>query len=128
MSKVNFKAELQGSDFTIKVKVDLIEFKEDNINYIYCPALNLYGYDHTKELARESFNTVLKEYFRYTTNKNTFEKDLKKLGWKVKGGKNPIYKTPDLNKLLVDNEEFVDIINNHDYSKVSQEVEVPVNA
>ncbi len=127
MAKALFDAEFKGNGLRIKIVVDLIEFSEEGVFYVYCPSLNLYGYDKTQALARSSFNHVLKEYFRYTTNKKTLEKDLKKNGWSIKKGKNPVYKTPDLSKLLRDNEEFVDIINTHDYKKYSKELSLPVN-
>ena len=53
----------------IEVKVDLVEFEDDDIHYVYSPALELIGYGNTHEEAKESWNTVLEEYFQYGIEK-----------------------------------------------------------
>jgi predicted RNase H-like HicB family nuclease len=108
----------------IEVNVDLIEYEEDCIFYVYCPPLDLIGYGSTQTEARASWEIVLEEYFRYTLNKNTLVKDLESRGWCVKE-KNSQFKPPTLSWMLQHNEQLGDVYNNHNFQKVSLPISMP---
>jgi len=55
----------------IKYRLPVIIFKDQNNKIFYCPSLDISGYGATENDAYLSFQVVLKEYFRYTTNKGT---------------------------------------------------------
>jgi len=55
----------------IKYRLPVIIFKDQNNRIFYCPSLDISGYGATENDAYLSFQEVLKEYFRYTTNKGT---------------------------------------------------------
>ena len=62
----------------------------------YCPELDLAGYDHGEDAAKQSFNFVLEEYLKYVLSNGTLEEDLLSHGWrKYKNGKliEPSYKS-----------------------------------
>ena len=100
------------------MKLSLIVFKDDNIYNIYCPALNLCGCGYTENEAHESFNIVLDEYIKYTTENKTLIADLKSLGWKIKeNGKKLI--PPKMSELLQINNDLDDIFNKYDFNKYS---------
>lgn len=109
----------------IEVKVDLIEYEEDCIFYVYCPPLDLIGYGSSQKEARASWETVLEEYFRYTLNKNTLVKDLESRGWYLKG-KNSQFKPPTLSWMLQHNEQLSEVYNNHNFQKVSLPISMPL--
>ena len=123
------KKRTQGSYRSKKESVDfefsLIAYKEENLDVVYCPALDLFGYGKTEREAEKSFSVALGEYIRYTLNKNTFIKDLKKHGWKISGRK---FSAPPLGAMLKDNDYFHRIFNDKDYSKYNETVSVPVYA
>lgn len=130
MAKLRYEAVYDVSkNEKLQILVSLYEFQEKNMFYIYCAPLDLYGYGINEVDARNSFNIVLAEFFKYTINKKTFEKELTRLGWKItKSRRKPAYVAPDIEKLLIDNEEFQDILQNKDYKKTSQKIEIPVLA
>jgi predicted RNase H-like HicB family nuclease len=107
----------------IEVKVDLIEYEEDGIYYVYSPAFDLIGYGTTAQEARNSWEVVLEEYFSYTLNKHTLVKDLETRGWKIKNRTK--FTTPTLSWMLQNNDQLTDIYNNHNFKKVTQPITVP---
>lgn len=114
-----------GGRNMVKCKLPIIIFEEDNCYIFYCPALDLSGYGKTEPEASNSFNEVLSEYFRYTTNKGTLTEDLKKLGWTIRKKINKRASPPSLGKLLETNKDFSRIFNNHDFRKTDKEVRIP---
>ena len=100
------------------MKLSLFVFKDENIYNIYCPTLNLVGCGYTENEAHESFNIVLDEYIRYTTEHQTLIADLKQNGWKIKdNGKKLI--PPKMSELLQRDNELDKIFNNYDFNKYS---------
>ena len=126
--RLNFKAEFSNKNSTVKTELALISFEEDNMFFIYCPALDLTGYGNDENAAKDSFSQTLKMYLDYTTNKKTLSKDLELHGWIVKGNKKP--KAPDFDFLFRNNEQFKSIVNNKDFSKYKEQIYLPecVNA
>ena len=119
--KGSFKSNKQNLNF----EFSLVAYEEGKLHVVYCPALDLFGYGKTEREAERSFSTVLEEHIRYTTNKNTFLKDLKQHGWKVSGKK---YSAPSLGQMLKENDQFSDIFNHKDYFKYNKTVSVPAFA
>ncbi len=65
----------------MKIGLTLFSFEEDKIHYVYSPALDIIGYGNNFEEAEKSFQYTLDEFLRYTTKKQTFLGELKRLGW-----------------------------------------------
>ncbi|MBI3720027.1 MAG: hypothetical protein HY252_15700 [Sphingobacteriales bacterium] len=84
------KAKSPGAIQKMKLQLPVIAFIEDNVNMLYCPALDLTGYGNNEREAQKSFETVLAEYLQYTTTKGTLLADLKKLGWNFKKTKKAV--------------------------------------
>lgn len=110
-----------------QIELALFEFSEAGLKYVYTPALNIYGYGRTATQARASFDITVKQFLNYTIKKGTFKTELNKLGWEVSTSKkNPKLIAPKIEKMLVDNEEFSDILRNKNLKKYSTTIEVPV--
>ncbi len=121
MSTLQLKANMDFVNGKYLVGLSLVEFQEDNVTIIYSPALDLsgYGYDHSE--AKNSFIEALHEFFQYTSNKNTLDTVLKKLGWNIKGSKKkPKFNPPKDSELVALNPMYSEIVNNKNY-KVSRE-------
>lgn len=73
--------------------------KDDNVFYLFSPALNITGYGQTEIEAEESFKVILGEYISYTTNKKTLYKDLEAHGWLV-NSKHRRVKAPTVRELF----------------------------
>jgi hypothetical protein len=108
----------------IEVKVDLVEYEEDGIHYVYSPAFDLIGYGKTQQEARESWEIVLAEYFSYTLNKKTLIKDLESRGWNIKTKRE--YVSPSFTWMLQNNDQLSDIYNNHNFRKITKPISVPL--
>ena len=67
----------------INVKLSLIEFEEDGLYFVYSPALDLTGYGATEKDARDSYDIAMEEFLKYTANKASINKELRRLGWTV---------------------------------------------
>lgn len=109
----------------IEVNVDLIEYLEDDIFFVFSPALDLIGYGKTHSEARQSWETVLEEYVSYTMNKNTLVKDLESRGWSVKGNR---VESPSLTWMLKNNADLSNVYNKYDFSKRRHPVSLPISA
>lgn len=93
---------------------------------VFSPSLDIFGYGKTKTAANKSFEVSLGEFLRYTNNKKTFTKELKRLGWMIRGSKKkPKIKAPSLSELLSSNEQFNEIFNEGEYHKYDQTISVP---
>ena len=124
--KSRFLGKLSDPNNTqnIEVNIDLIEYDEDGIFYVYSPAFDLVGYGKTQGEARESWETVLAEYFKYTSNKKIFVKDLQDRGWVIKKKKQ--YISPGISWMLQNNEQLSEVYNNHDFRKTTKPIAVPL--
>lgn len=125
MAKLIVQSEFP--DHGVSVKLSLFTFIEDNVHVVYSPALDLYGYGNDEHEARHSFETALGEYVKYTNNKKTIEKDLKKYGWKI-DKQNKILNSPDVVTMLETNESFRNIVNNRPFKKFDLNVQIPAFA
>ena len=118
---------------SMKIKADLpvIVFEEDGIFYSYCAPLDLYGYGKTEAESKKSFEITLAEFLRYTSNKKTLEKELRRLGWSIKKPKKnvPQYIAPDFSHLVNQNEDLNRILNDvPNIHKYNQTVRIPAFA
>ena len=111
----------------VETGLSLLSFKEDNVFIIYSPELDLAGSGNDLNQAKASFWETVSEFFRYTANKGTLMSELQRLGWKVAGTKKKprVSAPPDFNQLLQSNDEFKDILHNKDYSKFTENVQIP---
>ena len=125
MAKLIVQSEFP--DHGVSVKLSLFTFIEDNVHVVYSPALDLYGYGNDEHEARHSFEIALGEYVKYTNNKKTIEKDLKKYGWKI-DKQNKILNSPDVVTMLETNESFRNIVNNRPFKKFDLNVQFPAFA
>jgi len=107
------------------MKLNLISFKDEEAHYSYCPALDLLGYGNTEHEAQESFNIVLEEYIRYTTENQTLIADLENHGWQIMG-KGKKMTPPKISESIQKNEYLDDIFNNYDFTKRSIPVQMPL--
>jgi hypothetical protein len=121
--KLNFKAELSNKKSTIKTGLSLICFEDENVHFVYCPALDITGYGYDTNEAKESFAQSLKMYFEYTTNKNTLFNDLESHGWVVKNKRK--IKSPDFDFLFGHNEQLKKIVNERPFSKYDELIQFP---
>lgn len=82
MSKqTGLKATYTKGSEQVNITLKLLLFKEDGVNFVYSPALELTGYGPGEEEAKKSFEIVLEEFVRYTENKDTIYSELERLGW-----------------------------------------------
>ena len=123
-NRLKFKGKMTNSSSIIHTELPLISFVEDDVHFVYCPALDLTGYGENEIEARNSFTQTLKIYFDYTTNKKTLTKDLERHGWKVRSN-NKKLKAPDFDFLFKKNKQFKEIVNNRNFSKYNEQIQIP---
>lgn len=113
-------------DGYFKVNLPLIRFEEDGCKIAYCPALDVSGYGNSAEEALESFKISLEEFFRYVTNKKTFEKEMERMGWTISHNRKREMTPPPMTKLLQENDNFSRIFNEHPFNKEDYTVDLPI--
>ena len=124
MANLHLRANIDTKNLNYKVGLSLVEFQEENVFIIYSPALDLQGYGYSTEEAKKSFSESLHEFFKYTTNKNTLDNILKKLGWQINGSKKkPKFNPPKDSDLVTNNSTFSDIINTKNYKVFREDIE-----
>lgn len=129
MAKFKFFGELTGKDTSVKVVLPLISFIEGDVTIIYSAALDLSGYGADEQAARRSFEVALEEFIKYTFNKGTYKKELKRLGWTVRKRKTEItFKPPFLDEQLRDNDYLSDILREKEFHRYNENVSLPVPA
>lgn len=117
----------KNGDKSITLRIDILEYGEDGIFYVYCPALELIGYGKSVEEARNSWETVLEEYVSYTVNKNTLAEDLKRHGWitKMNSKKKKEFIPPTFTWIVQNNQQAKDVYNEYEFSKRTTSVNLP---
>lgn len=131
MSNYIYSADINNPDAKVRVNLFLIHFQDENkIHFIFSPHLDLTGYGHTLEEAKESFNIVLDDFISYTINKKTISKVLLDLGWKIKGTTKKPAKiiAPSITTVIANNKHVSDIFDKHAANTYHQEVELPMTA
>ncbi|MBS1681624.1 MAG: hypothetical protein JST48_07925 [Bacteroidetes bacterium] len=106
----------------INVKLSLIEFEEDGLHFVYSPALDLTGYGVNEKDARDSYDVAMEEFLKYTTNKETINKELQRLGWRVTNTK---IQAPTLPELIQSREYLEKIFTEKAYRKTDENVAIP---
>jgi len=81
---INSNAVFTNKHSVITTELSLVSFVEDNLFFVYCPALDITGYGNNEEEAKKSFDQTLKMYFEDTIDNNTLLKDLEHHGWEIK--------------------------------------------
>lgn len=120
-----FTGAWRSESSSVKVRLSLIMFSEDDMQIVYCPAMDVSGYGRTELEARESFETSFDQFLEYTIHKKTFSEELKKLGWKLHGKHKPA-NPPSMQQLLENNDNFNRIFNDHPFQKIDEQFEIPV--
>lgn len=110
------------------VQLAVVLFKEDSAFVVFCPALDLSAAGKTEAQARLNFSHAVEEYMRYTLNKGTLFKDLKKRGWIFRKNKKHAVAPPPMSDLLENNEEFTRIFDQFPYKKFDHKLELPAYA
>ena len=127
--KANFAAEtkhavmntITSKNGLISVTVSVFVYKDrdypdGDMFVVYCPSLNLCGYDDTCEKAIKEFVYILKEYIREQGENGTLSEDLKRHGW-VKSEE--FLSEPPFSTLIMADDSLRDIMDNCYPSKVS---------
>ena len=65
-------AKLEISNGVIIVSLDVISFKEGDVNIIYSPSLDISGYGYTEAEAKRSFEIVYGEHLRFSKEKDSY--------------------------------------------------------
>lgn len=127
MSKrVSISGTIPVKNGYVKVNLPLIRFEEDGYHIAYCPALDVSGYGNSAEEALESFKISLEEFFRYLTNKKTFEREMQRMGWTISHNRQREMIPPPMSKLLEENDNFSRIFNDHSFNKENYTVDLPI--
>ncbi len=123
MNKFGYRGKFVGASASVETELSLLRFKEDDVVFIYSPALDLTGYGKDGAAARRSFQITLTEFIRYATNKGTLHSELKKLGWKVAGTKDrPRLEEPLLDELFQARPYLTEIIREKDFHRYTAPV------
>jgi hypothetical protein len=123
MSKSRYAANYKGIKYNIDLDVDVYIWEEDNVHFVYSPALDLTGYDETEAKAKEAFAHVLNNTLKYMNNKDSIFNELERLGWTVNRKKKRV-SAPNIQELMDDNQSFKDLLNKPDYRKERQGVKL----
>lgn len=131
MSKYLFEGDYSNKSGNVKVKLLLVHFQDDDgVHFIYSPHLDLSGYGHTENKAKESFKIVFEDFVDYTLKKKTIGKVLKNLGWELKGTlKRPRnILAPSITSVIGKNDYVSEIFDKYPVNTYHEEVGIPAYA
>jgi hypothetical protein len=131
MAKYIFEGNYQNTSTSVKVKLLLFHFEDENkINFIYSPHLDLTGYGNNFEEARKSFEIVFQDFVDYTIKKKTLSKVLIGLGWVLNGlAKRPKkVLAPSITTMIKNNKYISEIFDKYPVNTYHQEVGLPISA
>ena len=119
-----FSDMAQGTK-SIILQLSVYQFKEDESYITYCPSLDLSSYGTTENHAQKSFEEILEITLKYMIDKNTLIEDFKKHGWQIKSLKQNKIKSPSVKQMISNNKVLRDILDNKEYRKYNQQLELP---
>lgn len=125
MAKIQFKGSIKDTRNIHQFELSLFSFIDEGVRIIYSPALDLSGYGKTVAEAKVSFELTLEEFVRYTSNKKSLQKELKRLGWEIKKKSKP-YSAPELSLMLQKNDYLANIFETKDFKKYNETVALPI--
>jgi len=128
MSQYIFEGKYQSSEAIVKVRLLLVQFKDENdIHFIYSPHLDLTGYGTDPDEAKKSFEIVFEDFVDYTLKKKTLGKVLTGLGWELKGSSKKPKKilAPSITSVIKDNDYVSEIFDKYPVNTYHQEVGLP---
>ena len=128
MSNLKMLGTFGSKEYTVKVNIPIISFREGKNLIYYCPALDLSGYGYTEKEAQESFGITLNEFFKYTIRKGTFYNELRRLGWQISRNKTKAMIPPLIIDSLKHNPNFNEIFNNQPFKKLNAQIAMPATA
>jgi len=108
MSKSNIVRAYRSDRHLIEIGLEVYDWEDEGIFYVYSPALDLTGYGKTKAESKGSFKTSLDIFMDYTYNKKTIFDELEHLGWSVNRKKKKAI-PPENEEMLSDNEVLKEI-------------------
>ncbi len=127
----HFEGDFENESGTAFVKLLLLHFKDENKTHIiYSPHLDLSGYGHNLNEAKNSFEIAFVDFIDYTLKKKTLGKVLKSLGWQLKGSVRRPKKAimPSITDVIKDNDYVSEIFDRYPVHTFHEEVSIPVYA
>ena len=117
-----FEARLSDGSLIINCVLRILQFEEDKNTLMYAPELEIYGVGKTLREAKKSFNIGLEEFFTYTIHKGTFEKEMGRLGCKMKGRKKKMtFRQPPIADLLQSDKRLTNILQYNENARMFNE-------
>ena len=108
----------------IRVWLDVFSYKDDGVQMMYAPALDLCGYGTTMDEAKNSFEVIVSEYLRFGIENGTLQRDLRAHGWKPSSEMQE-FESPDILSIVRSNKHLQSVMRK-DYRKVSKRMSVTV--
>ncbi|MCX6269632.1 MAG: hypothetical protein NTU44_00145 [Bacteroidetes bacterium] len=129
MSKLIAKGVYKHGNDQLEFILPVILFSEGESIIAYCPVLDLSGYGLDDTSAKDSFRIVLGEFINYTLKNDTFESELKRLGWKVKVEKERVRKVemPDMFNVIRKNPTLHSLMQHGSFQKYDEPFSIPVH-
>ena len=102
----------------ITVSLPVIFYKEENIHYAYCAALDLFGYGYSEEEARKSFEITVQMTLETAVEKGTLSALLASCGWQEN-------KPPKTSDLVTRCTDLVHILDKMSYRVEEEKIQLP---
>jgi hypothetical protein len=118
MTDVQLKSDTSNLLLKLMTQIDLLFFKDDNVYFIYAPALDITGYGIDEVESQQSFVSSLEEFLDFTKKRETLNSELDKLGWKLNRKTNQ-YNPPFLDEILKKNKYLSEIMRKQEFQKRS---------
>jgi hypothetical protein len=131
MAPYIFEGKYQNLEAGVKVRLILFSFEDESkVKFIYSPHLDLTGYGHTINEAKESFRIAFEDFVDYTLKKKTLAKLLTQLGWQLKGTSKRPKKliAPSITSVIHENKYVSEILDKYPVHTFHQEVGLPAFA
>ena len=112
---LQFAQTLPSTTPSFMNRLDLLFFKEDNVCFVYAPALDITGYGSTETEAQHSFVLTLEAFLDFTQKNKTLESELKRLGWKKDNASG--FQPPYLDEMLQTHAYLSEIVRDYDFQK-----------
>lgn len=104
--------------------LQVLVYKESGVFAAYAPALDLFGYGETEEVALKSLEIVLEEFIQYAVENDTLRIELKRLGWEIGKKDDQTLRPPTVESMIKNNPVVSDIYNNREFSQKKKSVPV----
>jgi len=126
MAAISVKSGANGQPASIEMRLPVILFKDDQGYFIaHIPVLDLSGYGHSEDEAKDSLDIVLNDYLSYAIKNNTLRADLISHGFVFNKKDHTVNPPKLMQSIKLFSTNLIEVLETRPYTKIDKSISIP---